>query len=133
MGFLDKYVAQAGGPVAKSAPELTAKGVFFTNFFISRVDWWVRPEVKAFLAAIDATGDVYHHRWGDAPIQTAALRLFAEPSSILHLDIDYLHLSTRNRIRNGAEVPFNVHGIRNGYFRQVVLSAINAEHEAALV
>mmetsp|Transcript_68777 Transcript_68777/g.188737 ORF Transcript_68777/g.188737 Transcript_68777/m.188737 type:complete len:133 (+) Transcript_68777:1255-1653(+) len=48
--------------------------------FISRVDWWGSKDVQAYLAAVEENGGIYAHRWGDAPIQTTALKLFA-PSS----------------------------------------------------
>ena len=52
-----------------------------------------------------ASGNIYVHRWGDAPIQTTALRLFAPaPVLVAHIPVDYLHVSTMNRIHaDGTE------------------------------
>ena len=73
--------------------------IFFTNFFISRVDWWTsRPEVRSFLRRVDASGNIYKHRWGDAPIQTAALKLFASTGTVSRLPVAYAHLSTMDEI-----------------------------------
>ena len=47
--------------------------MYFTNYFVSRVDFWRKPEVREYLDAIAASGNVYRHRWGDAPIQSSAL------------------------------------------------------------
>ena len=35
---------------------VNADTIFFNNFFVSRVDWWSRPEVQKYLAAVEATG-----------------------------------------------------------------------------
>ena len=84
----------------RSVP-LDAFTIFFTNFFVTRVDWWAKPEVRAFLSAVDETGQIYESRWGDAPIQTAALKIFCEPEALIHMPIDYLHVSTFNMIQGG--------------------------------
>jgi hypothetical protein len=62
--------------------------------------------VLHFLNAVNASGGTYRHRWGDAPIQTAALRLHGKSDLVLQLDVDYLLMSTRNKIVGGEEVPF---------------------------
>jgi hypothetical protein len=81
--------------------------IYFSNVFVTRVAWWNRHDVREFLADANATGGIYRHRWGDAPIQTAALRLHALPTSVMHLDVDYVHLSTRNKVSvQGKPVPY---------------------------
>ena len=54
-------------------------------------------------AAANRTGYIQSHRWGDAPLQTYAVRLFME-SNATHqiLNMEYIHGSHRNRIRNGS-------------------------------
>lgn len=42
----------------------------FNNFSVNDVAFWRRPDVRAVLRAIDATGNVFYYRWGDAPIIT---------------------------------------------------------------
>ena len=79
--------------------------IYFTNFFVSRVQWWFRPEVQQYLRAVDASRGIYVHRWGDAPVQTVALELFASKSTVTRLPTDYLHVSTMNRILvDGTEI-----------------------------
>eukprot|EP00966_Prymnesium_polylepis_P310257 7168404-Prymnesium_polylepis.1 len=70
----------------------------------------------------------FHHLPADAPIQTAALRLFATETSVVHLDMDYIHLPTRNHIRGGAEVPFQRSSsspISDEHFRRRALQDTN--------
>eukprot|EP00966_Prymnesium_polylepis_P249526 5768909-Prymnesium_polylepis.1 len=100
-------------------PPLPTNKMYFTNFVVAKMSFWDRREVRDFLDAVNASGGIYTHRWGDAPIQTAALRLHAAPTAVVHLDVDYLHMSTRNRIVNGEEVPFFAHGIANAHFRRL--------------
>ena len=77
--------------------------MFFTHFFISEVAFWRRPEVQAMLQAADYTGMIYTRRWGDAPIQTAALKLFAGAEALWHVEgLRYCHQSTGHCLQNGA-------------------------------
>eukprot|EP00966_Prymnesium_polylepis_P329096 7384843-Prymnesium_polylepis.1 len=62
-------------------PPLPTSRIYFTNFFVSRVAWWDEPAVRSFLYAANASGSIYRHRWGDAPLQTAAVRLHASPAA----------------------------------------------------
>eukprot|EP00966_Prymnesium_polylepis_P215587 4992567-Prymnesium_polylepis.1 len=43
--------------------------------------------------------------------------------------MDYLHISTRNRIVDGEEVTFTSDGIRNAHFRQLAVES--ASHATA--
>ena len=92
-----------------AAAAVDADSIYFTNFFVSRVDFWTRPNVTEYLAAVDISRSIFTHRWGDAPLQTAALRLHAAPEAIHHLRMDYLHMSTRDYIVDGRAVPFHYH------------------------
>lgn len=42
----------------------------FNNFSVNDVAFWRRDDVRAVLRAIDATGNVFYYRWGDAPLLT---------------------------------------------------------------
>ena len=80
--------------------------MYFSNVFLTRVDWWRRDDVQAFLRAVDLTGSIYRHRWGDAPIQTATLNMFAQRAEVVQLAVNYSHYSTGNEVVNGREVSF---------------------------
>eukprot|EP00966_Prymnesium_polylepis_P321752 7378050-Prymnesium_polylepis.1 len=114
----------AAARLQPTLPPLPTSRIFFTNFFISRVAWWDEPAVHRFLDAVNASGGIYDHRWGDAPLQTAAVRLHAAPASVLHIDMDYVHMSTRNRIVRGEEVPFAADGIADAHFRRLAATAM---------
>jgi hypothetical protein len=66
-------------------------------------------QVQQYLTAIDAAGGIYTHRWGDAPIQTTALALFAPTPSVVRIPTDYLHVSTMNRIFRDGHVVDGYH------------------------
>lgn len=106
--WLDFYVFSRG--IQPKMPPVDAQTMYFTNFFVSQVSWWFQDAVQLFLAAVARSGFIYEHRWGDAPLQTAALHLFAEPARVLVLPVDYTHLSTLNEITNGSEVTFKAAG-----------------------
>ena len=91
-------------------------------------------QVQHFLSAVEASGGIYTHRWGDAPIQTLALRLFAPPATVARVPTDYLHVSTMNRIYDdGHETDgwfdgeMRRHPIVRAHFRRQ-LSATNLTH-----
>ena len=81
------FMAIAG--VQPTIPPLPTKSMYFSNFFISRIDWWQTLDVQRFLYAVNVSGGIYRFRWGDAPIQTAALRLHAAPGAVHHIAVDY--------------------------------------------
>eukprot|EP00966_Prymnesium_polylepis_P084540 1957280-Prymnesium_polylepis.1 len=122
MCIRDRYLAAAR--LEPTVPPLPTDRIFFTNFFVSRIAWWDQPKVTSFLSDVNASGGIYRHRWGDAPIQSAALRLHANKSALIQLDMEYLHMSTRNRIARGTEVPFTAEGIANEHFRQLATAAL---------
>merc|ERR1719253_2340231 len=72
---------------------VTANTIYYDNFFVSKVGFWLRDDVQRYLHDVDVSGGIYAHRWGDAPIQTTAVKMFASPSKIGHLPATYLHLS----------------------------------------
>lgn len=94
--------------------------MFFTNFFLSRLDWWKQTHVQHLLSAIDKSGNIYYHRWGDAPIHTVVLRLFADVCEVLPLcDVSYYHSSTGHLIerctaRNEDEPERFIEGVDFG-------------------
>lgn len=97
-----EYYAKSRSLRPRSGP-LDAQRMYFTNYFISNVSWWFRDDVQAYIQAVWRTGNIYDHRWGDAPLQSAALHLFGGESDLLFIPMDYSHLSTRNKIANGTE------------------------------
>ena len=94
--------------------------IYFSNSFVTRIKWWEQPAVRFFLEAVNSSGNIDRHRWGDAPIQTAELRLLASPTGVAHINVSSVHMSTRNRIVGGEEVRFDAVGIPSGHFRRLV-------------
>merc|ERR1712061_365522 len=56
-----------------------------------------------FLSAVDRSGGIYRHRWGDAPIQTTALNIFCEPSGVVRIPMAYFHGSLNHYFCDGVE------------------------------
>jgi hypothetical protein len=99
--WLRAYVAERR---IRPTQPLDVTRIYFTNFFVTRVDWWHQPAVQQFLFDVDSSMHIYNHRWGDAPLQTTALHLFGEADQIVQVYMDYSHASTNNRIENGQEI-----------------------------
>lgn len=73
---------------------------FYNNFHVSKVNFWKREDVKAFLKYIDEQGGIYRYRWGDSTIQALAVKMFTEPKQIYKFDdFDYYHASHNETIK----------------------------------
>mmetsp|Transcript_66619 Transcript_66619/g.124331 ORF Transcript_66619/g.124331 Transcript_66619/m.124331 type:complete len:696 (-) Transcript_66619:55-2142(-) len=77
--------------------------MFFSNLFISRLSFWMQPDVVRFLHDVDHSNNIYVQRWGDAPIQAAAVRLFAAPELAQRFpQLIYVHNSGQNLVFPGG-------------------------------
>ena len=56
--------------------------IFYNNFFITKTSFWKRSDVKAAIDKIDRNGSIFYFRWGDAPLQTLLVKLFANESEV---------------------------------------------------
>jgi len=126
--WLDKYVEQQRLLPLRDT-HAVVENMFFTNFFIARVAWWERADVQHFLKAVDESGRIYTKRWGDAPIQTVALALFASPEAVSWIPTKYLHVSTMNGILlDGTEIDgyrdqeLISHPLTHAFHRELELS-----------
>lgn len=70
---------------------------YYNNFFITRISFWIQPEVQSFLSFLDRIGGGYKYRWGDLLVQTVAVQIFL-PQSKLHkfTDWTYEHATIKN-------------------------------------
>jgi hypothetical protein len=55
---------------------------FYNNFHVGKVSFFQRPDVLHYLRAVNGSGGVDMHRWGDSTIQAYAVRLFMDPAKI---------------------------------------------------
>lgn len=53
--------------------------IWYNNFFITRSDFWQRPDVQKTIEDIDKDGSIFYFRWGDAPLQTLLVTMYAKP------------------------------------------------------
>ena len=67
-----------------------AKGLnmldYSDNFYSSRVDFWMRPDVQRFLFFLDMTAGFFYGRWGDQLAQALAVQIFASPRQLHWFD-----------------------------------------------
>jgi alpha 1,2-mannosyltransferase len=55
---------------------------YYNNFFITKIAFWRRPDVQAFIRHFDRIGGWYKYRWGDAIFQSAAVQIFLEKNKV---------------------------------------------------
>ncbi|KAJ7292879.1 glycosyltransferase family 15 protein [Mycena rebaudengoi] len=65
---------------------------FWSNFEIADMDFWRGEAYQTFFDFLESKGGFYYERWGDAPVHSIAVALFA-PRHKLHFfkDIGYRH------------------------------------------
>ncbi|GAV48751.1 hypothetical protein ZYGR_0N01560 [Zygosaccharomyces rouxii] len=70
---------------------------FWTNFEITDMDWLRGPIYEAYMEFLDSQKGFYYERWGDAPVRSLALALFADKGRIHWFrDIAYSHFPYTN-------------------------------------
>lgn len=84
---------------------------FYNNFELLNIEKFYTPEVRQLLDLIKQSKNIYHYRWGDAPIRTFIFSLFFEEHTIKkYVDIDYTHLPFEHR--NGrCNMTFDFPGV----------------------
>lgn len=70
---------------------------FYNNFFITKIDFWQRPDVQSLIRHFDRTGGIYKYRWNDLIFQTAVIQIFL-PTTKVHkfTDWTYEHATIKN-------------------------------------
>jgi len=89
-----QYVAQnnAMGFLSSDGGEDYNLCHFWSNFEIASLDFYRSPGYTAYFSALDATGNFYYERWGDAPVHSIAAGLFLDKNQIhFFSDIGYRH------------------------------------------
>ena len=77
----------------------------YTNFLITRVSFWLRPDVGAFLKEVGEHEAALKDRWGDHRVMGLALRMFSDwdpGAGGVNPQIDYYHDSHRARVSAGG-------------------------------
>ena len=76
-------ITHAGSPPdVPEQMELEMPIMYYNNFFITKMEFWERPDVRRAIDEVDKTGNIFYYRWGDAPLQSIIAMLHAEPNQI---------------------------------------------------
>lgn len=78
---------------------LPAPLMYYNNFFITKTEFWHRPNVKKLIEDIDRTGNIFYIRWGDAPLQTLIAMLVAGPNAVSRCVFRYSKRMQREAFR----------------------------------
>lgn len=74
---------------------------FWSNFEIGKVDFFLSPQYKDYYNFLEDSNGFFMERWGDAPIHSLALGLFANQSEIHYFrDIGYRHSTLQHCPKN---------------------------------
>ena len=57
--------------------------MFYTNFELGKVSWFLTSEYMRFYNELDKTGGFYTKRWGDAPIKYLGVNLLMESEHVI--------------------------------------------------
>ena len=70
----------------------------YTNVYISRVSFWLEPQINKMLESIALSDEQYIYRWGDLPILGSYLNYFDSKVVFFNL-LKYKHLSHGNSVK----------------------------------
>jgi alpha 1,2-mannosyltransferase len=70
---------------------------YYNNFFITKVSFWKRPDVQAFIRHFDRIGGWYKYRWNDLIFQSAAVQVFLAKEKVHKFtDWTYEHATVKH-------------------------------------
>jgi len=73
-----------------SLAALLEVGIHFRNhFFVANTAFFTRPDVAAFLAAVDASDGFFTYGWGDSLVQALAVKMFAPPNAVAQVHFSF--------------------------------------------
>jgi hypothetical protein len=73
--------------------EVTSPKMYYTNFEICRIDWFIKNGYMSYFDHLDRIGGIYTKRWGDAPIRYIGVNYLMDRRNILDASslIKYRH------------------------------------------
>jgi alpha 1,2-mannosyltransferase len=70
---------------------------YYNNFFITKVAFWYRPDVRLFIRHFDRIGGWYKYRWNDLIFQSAAVQTFMPKAKVYKFtDWTYEHATIKD-------------------------------------
>lgn len=81
---------------------------FWSNFEISRVDFWQQPLYREYFEFLDNLGGFWRERWGDAPVHSLAVAMLLQPEQVHYFrDVGYTHTNIGHCPGNapGRQIP----------------------------
>jgi hypothetical protein len=88
---------------------------FFSNFEIGSLDFWRSAGPSAYFDHLDKNGGFFYERFGDAPVHTLALAMFARKDQVWFFrDVGYQHDIARHCPPASASVTLQGAGIGAG-------------------
>ena len=57
--------------------------IFYNNFFVTRIGFWMQPHIQGWLRHLERLNGYHKFRWGDAPVHTLTLGMFADKATVM--------------------------------------------------
>lgn len=76
--------------------------MWYNNMFVTKTDFWQRPDVKNLIKDIDDNGSIFYYRWGDAPLQTLIVLLLAQQDQVSRAVFKYSKRMQREAFRDDS-------------------------------
>ena len=77
----------------------------YSNFFITKVSFWLSDEVQDFLQVVNESQTIYYERFGDHLFHGAAMQVFLQRESVhMFQDFAYEHMTQKPVSVNGSDV-----------------------------
>jgi alpha 1,2-mannosyltransferase len=79
------------------------RSCYYTNFEISKIDFWRSDEALSYFNYLDKTGGIYKHRWGDAAIHLLTISMFVP----------------ENKVHKFSDIAYQHQGVINNYSKEI--------------
>ncbi len=92
------------------------RSYYYTNFEISRIDFWRSDEFMNYFSYLDKTGGIYKYRWGDHVIHLLAISTFVPENQVHRFsDIAYQHQGFVNNYSMDMEKINIIRNLKNKF------------------
>ncbi|NJD76986.1 MAG: hypothetical protein FIB08_07815 [Candidatus Methanoperedens sp.] len=109
------------------------RSYYYTNFEISRLDFWRSEEFMNYFEYLDRAGGIYKYRWGDAVIHLLAVSIFLPESNVHRFsDIAYQHQGFFNNYSPSPDIFSRLKNLKEIIKKPVVRTSNSLKRKSGL-
>lgn len=87
----DMWILNHCNPPSISGIPNWDRKIFYNNFFITDVSFWLQPHVRGWLGFLEGLRGFHKFRWGDAPVHTWTVGMFLKKNEVIEFQFAYQH------------------------------------------